>query len=93
MVLTQIHAKNQDQRSVRSKNRVATDGETDKGNCITSRANVVGNDTGSNLAQSMREAVYYSVTKCPRHLITIYNITRIWLPAPVTVPVQTTVML
>jgi len=47
MVMTHIHAKGQGQRSLGSTVRVKTDGltdrQTDGGDCITSRANAVGN--------------------------------------------------
>ena len=42
MIVTHTHAKDEGQRSVGSKNRVETDGQTDKGDCITLHANVVG---------------------------------------------------
>jgi len=42
MVMTQTHAKGQ--RSVGSKNRVETNGQTDAADCITFLSNVVGND-------------------------------------------------
>ena len=45
--MTHIHAKGQGQRSLGSTVRVKTDGltdrQTDGGDCITSRANAVGN--------------------------------------------------
>ena len=43
MVMTYQHAKVQGQRSVSSKDRVETNGPTDRGKCINSYANAVGN--------------------------------------------------
>ena len=46
MVMTYSHAKVQGQRSVGSKDRVETNGQTDGDDCITSLANAVGNNPG-----------------------------------------------
>jgi len=43
MVVTFSHAKVQGQWSVRSEDRMETNGQTDGGDCITSLANAVGN--------------------------------------------------
>ena len=40
--MTRTHAKDQGQRSAGSKDRMEMDGQIDGGNCITSRANIVG---------------------------------------------------
>ena len=45
-LVTHTHAKDQGQRSVGSKERVETDGQTDGGNCIASRTNTVGKKLG-----------------------------------------------
>ena len=42
MVMTYSHAKVQGQRSVGSEGKVAINGQTDGGDCITSLANAVG---------------------------------------------------
>jgi len=42
MVVNHTRVKDQGQRSVGSKDRVETDGQTDGGDCITSSANAVG---------------------------------------------------
>ena len=45
MIMSYSHASVQGQRSVGSADKVATSGRTDEGDCITSHANAVGNDT------------------------------------------------
>jgi len=44
MVVTHTHTKDQRQRSVGSKDRLAKEGQTDGGDCIASIANAVGNN-------------------------------------------------
>ena len=55
MVMTYICAKVQGQQSVSSKDRAETNGRTDGGDCITSLANVVGNNTEQNITDHYSE--------------------------------------